>query len=497
MKFQICAKVAIPFAPRFFSEKNAPIMAQSKAAQIYIAYAPEDTALKDSLVEHLSMLRRGGIIDAWHEERLSAGDDVQVVKSQWLNRADIVLLLLSADFLASDYLFDNEVKTALERHRRGETRLVPVILRDCLWQSGTLASLSPLPANGQAVTSGAWTSKDEAFRQVAAGIEKLVRGYSAGASDGPSFPPAEQPLPKGGGLPTRTLLFGGALALLALVFFLVFRSCGASNTDRTAQPSAGTADAQEQSPGPVAPPTDGQPLANGKPIVSLPAGTTVRLANGTASYRFEQALFDGQNVQVKFRAMYHGRYNMTLGSDNFRLIADDAKIAPLEFLAEVLDIEETKTVVFTFAVPAGAKNLALALTGSDETTIIPLTSEPKDLNQHEPYPLRLDRQEIAQPSWIKMLMKSTLVKTYNVENDELYFAFRATGIAKYGANFSNDNLRIQFDGESIKPSNSNIFLLDYQTTKDVEVTFIVPKTLKAATLLVINGDKTDRYPISW
>jgi hypothetical protein len=109
-----------------------------------------------------------------HLRRLLPGDG-----EEWRGRVDaelvrarLILLLVSADFMASDYLHDVEVKRAMERHAAGEARVVPVILRACRWEDTPFGHLSPLPADGKAVT--AWPSRDAAFESIADGIAAML-----------------------------------------------------------------------------------------------------------------------------------------------------------------------------------------------------------------------------------------------------------------------------------------------------------------------------------
>src|SRR5262249_1650226 len=85
----------------------------------------------------------------------------------------IILLLVSADFLASDYCWDVEVATALERHARGEATVVPVIIRPVDWRSTPLGRLQGLPRDGRAVTS--WPNRDEAWADVIMGLRSLIQ----------------------------------------------------------------------------------------------------------------------------------------------------------------------------------------------------------------------------------------------------------------------------------------------------------------------------------
>ncbi len=81
--------------------------------------------------EHLAPLQREGLIRAWHDRQITAGDDWQGQIDDRLQAADLILLLVSAPFLASDYCFDVETNRALERHALGEARVIPIIIRPC------------------------------------------------------------------------------------------------------------------------------------------------------------------------------------------------------------------------------------------------------------------------------------------------------------------------------------------------------------------------------
>jgi hypothetical protein len=101
------------------------------AARIFYSYSHRDEALRDELERHLSMLRREGLISEWHDRRIGAGSDWGTEIDSNLAAADIVLLLVSSDFLHSEYCYDRETALALERHQRGEAIVIPVILQPC------------------------------------------------------------------------------------------------------------------------------------------------------------------------------------------------------------------------------------------------------------------------------------------------------------------------------------------------------------------------------
>jgi len=90
-----------------------------------------------------------------------------------LEQANLILLLVSADFIASDYCYDIDMGRALERHEAREARVIPVIVRDVSWQAALFEKLPALPKDDKAVTT--WPNKDTAWRNVAEGIEKAIK----------------------------------------------------------------------------------------------------------------------------------------------------------------------------------------------------------------------------------------------------------------------------------------------------------------------------------
>jgi hypothetical protein len=135
---------------------------------VFYSYSHKDEALRDQLQTHLSLLKRQGVISNWHDRRISAGREWEGQIDGHLNSARIILLLISADFLASDYCYDIELTRAMERHEAGESRVIPVILRACDWHYATFGKLQAVPKDGEPVTS--WQNIDEAFSDVAKGI---------------------------------------------------------------------------------------------------------------------------------------------------------------------------------------------------------------------------------------------------------------------------------------------------------------------------------------
>lgn len=123
------------------------------------------------------MLKRQGLISTWHDRRIGAGDHLDHEISQQMEDADVILLLVSSDFLASDYCYDKEMTRALERHQNGEAKVVPVILRACDWQNAPFGQLMATPTDGKPITK--WADRDEALLEVSKAIRQAVATFSA------------------------------------------------------------------------------------------------------------------------------------------------------------------------------------------------------------------------------------------------------------------------------------------------------------------------------
>lgn len=144
----------------------------SQKLRVFVSYSHADEALKKKLLQHLQPLKRLHLIESWDDRAIKPGDDWGDEISKNLDRADIILLLVSIDFINSEYCYDIEMERALERSEEGEAVVVPVILRSCLWKSAPFAKLQAIPTDGKAVTS--WVDQDEAYANIADGIKQAA-----------------------------------------------------------------------------------------------------------------------------------------------------------------------------------------------------------------------------------------------------------------------------------------------------------------------------------
>lgn len=145
----------------------------SKPVEIFFSYSHKDEPFREQLETHLSMLKRQGLIKPWHDRMITAGDEWKGQIDENLNAADIVLLLVTANFLASDYCYDIEMKRAMERYEIGEALVIPIILTSVEgWTNSPFAKLQVLPKDGKPVTK--WNDRDEAFVNVVQGIRRAI-----------------------------------------------------------------------------------------------------------------------------------------------------------------------------------------------------------------------------------------------------------------------------------------------------------------------------------
>jgi len=169
--------------------------------EVFYSYAHEDEELVKELRKHLSILKRQGVIREWYDREITAGTDWKGQLDQHLNSSGVILLLVSAAFLASDYCYDVEMTRALERHDQGEARVIPVILRPMDWKGAPFGKLQSLPTDGKPVTS--WKICDEAFADVARGIRRAVSELAVLQPKSSSWP-ASQPTVLPAPSPQRT-----------------------------------------------------------------------------------------------------------------------------------------------------------------------------------------------------------------------------------------------------------------------------------------------------
>jgi hypothetical protein len=157
--------MALPYV--FLHEVN-----KMSSLNLFISYSHADDDLRLQLETHLKVLERQGVLRMWSDSAIEAGAPFEGEILRNLKNADIILLLISAHFLASDFCHGTELKLAMERHHRGETRVIPVFLRSCDWKHETFGKLQGVPDGAKPVTQ--WGDRDEAFTRVCSAIRRAA-----------------------------------------------------------------------------------------------------------------------------------------------------------------------------------------------------------------------------------------------------------------------------------------------------------------------------------
>lgn len=140
---------------------------------LFFSYSHKDEALRDELEKHLASLKHQDIIDTWHDRGIGAGEEWAMQIDDHLRTADIIVLLVSADFIASRYCYDLEMKEALRRHETGEARVVPVILRPCDWHDLPFGKLQAATRDARAVVK--FPTLDDGFLEVVQAIKAAAK----------------------------------------------------------------------------------------------------------------------------------------------------------------------------------------------------------------------------------------------------------------------------------------------------------------------------------
>ena len=157
----------------FLDGSNAPIY-------LFYSYSHADEKYRKMLEKHLALLKKNGFITEWHDRKILPGSNIKNEINENLRKSKIILLLVSADFIASEYCYGFEMKFALEEHDKKQKIVIPIILKDCDWQKAPFCTLLALPTDGRPVTSKKWKNQDEAFADVAKGIRQVVESLKEG-----------------------------------------------------------------------------------------------------------------------------------------------------------------------------------------------------------------------------------------------------------------------------------------------------------------------------
>jgi hypothetical protein len=175
-------------------------------ATAFISYSHRDEPFRHELETHLSPLRRQGLLSVWHDRRITPGDHVDDTISGHLDGADLILMLISADFVASEYCYAKEMARALERHQAKQARAISIVCRPCDFHGLPFEKFVLLPTDAKPVST--WSDRDAAWVDVVRGIRRaLETGIAPNqtqASPNVVVEARREPIAEGRPLPRRT-----------------------------------------------------------------------------------------------------------------------------------------------------------------------------------------------------------------------------------------------------------------------------------------------------
>ena len=168
----------------------------TKPLSVFFCYAPQDEEICQALEAHLAMLERQGYITSFTHRSVGAGVSTRAEIDRQMDRADLIVILVSADLLASDHLYDVELRRALERQAKRAEEVLGVLVRPCDYNHGELAGLDVHPREGREPKAlSAWPSRDDGLVRVAEEIRRRAGLYVGSLSLNPrSAHPAPAPL---------------------------------------------------------------------------------------------------------------------------------------------------------------------------------------------------------------------------------------------------------------------------------------------------------------
>lgn len=159
-----------------------PETAEEGPYTVFISYSHEDDTMVGDLLKHLSALQRKGLIEIWYDRRIGPGDEWKQEILDQIERADVILLMISASFIDSDFCYEEEMTTAIRRHDDGEALVVPVFVRECEWQNLPFAKLQGLPVDAKPVDSRKWRNRDAALAHIVQEFGQRLRQWPLPAS---------------------------------------------------------------------------------------------------------------------------------------------------------------------------------------------------------------------------------------------------------------------------------------------------------------------------
>lgn len=162
-----------------FFLSSYPLKRNGKPVPTFLCFAPEDKPLAEEFKKHLQSLQRSGHILLRSEDEIRAGEDVEVATRREIENAQLILFLLSSNFIADAYRYDVLLQRVLERHERNEVKAMNIYVRHVHYENLPLANLPLLPANAIPVQDVSWCSRDSAFEDITNNLARMIRQFSA------------------------------------------------------------------------------------------------------------------------------------------------------------------------------------------------------------------------------------------------------------------------------------------------------------------------------
>lgn len=146
--------------------------------KLFISYSHKDESFKDELKDELIVLERTGKIDIWDDRKLIVGSDFDKEILHQLEVADVVCLLVSRNFIRSEYIWSKEMKKAIQRHEEGTAKIAPIIIsRVPNFNILPFANITALPTDAKPITT--WEDPNAAWENVGYGITALINALKS------------------------------------------------------------------------------------------------------------------------------------------------------------------------------------------------------------------------------------------------------------------------------------------------------------------------------
>ena len=144
------------------------------SSRIFISYSHNDREWLSRLLVHLGVLQQEGLVKAWSDQHLKPGDEWPREIREALDSAEIAVLLVSADFLNSQFIRDKEIPVLLERMEAGTLKVLPLLVRPCSYELSRLKHIEARPKHRDSVAGGSPAEQERDFRDLTAEIANLL-----------------------------------------------------------------------------------------------------------------------------------------------------------------------------------------------------------------------------------------------------------------------------------------------------------------------------------